>query len=484
MGDGPATAAGRLLASAAAVVLLAGSCSSTPDSARRDSRPPPRTSAGAVAGPAAAGIKWEWDNVDRYRAYLEGFGPGVTFYELVWCDIEPEAGKRDWRAVDQVVADATDLGFEMQLKIRVGSCWATGRRLDARGRKEKTASLFPSDLDAYRRFVAAVVGRYGPRGVHRYAVENEVNLTGFWQSNPADYERLVRAAAPVIHAADPGAVVLDGGISSTGSGVGIAARLLDERKGDAAVAAYRRYYARRFEAGRSQVPDVDSADRLAETLRGGVARRSLDYLDVTFRLAGDHVIDAYQLHFYERWDNVPALLEFLRSRLPDGFPIEGWETGLFWPGGDGNETELAGETAKVTSLLLAGGVLPVIWLPAMADTSDRGDEVRWGLFDASGGARPAAGVFQRLAAATARSTVSPLPGGAIQGVALSRDGRTVAVVWSEPGTRLAGPPPPGTEARSLDGNVRSWGAEGLPLTSDPVVVNVSGPLQAALEVIR
>jgi hypothetical protein len=464
------------LALVVAVSVMAVSCSTGPGTDQ--SRPVVQP----VAGQPVAGVKWEWDHVDLYRPYLETFGPGVTFFELVWCGVEPEPGQRDWSGVDEVVADAGRLGFRMALKIRVGSCWATGQRLSQRGRLAKTASLLPSDLDAYSAFVAEVVRRYQPRGVDRYAIENEVNAPVFWESSAADYERLVRAAAAVIHSTDPKALVLDGGISSTGSGAGLAAGLLDQGKGDEAVAAYRRYYARRLEAGRSQMPEVGSRRELQAAL-DGPGRRSLEFLDATFRLARDHVVDAYQLHFYERWDNVPALLTWLRSRLPAAMPIQAWEVGLFWPGGPDDETELSAETAKVTSLLMAGGVRPVIWLPAIADVAGKGSELRWGLFDIAGRPRPAAGIFHQLAAEATSSTTSALPEGALQGIALARDGRTSMTIWSEKGTRLAGSPP-GAQARSLAGDPVAWGPDGLRIDGTPVVVDMSGPIETALGLIR
>ena len=35
----------------------------------------------SLAGQPVAGLKWEWDHVDLYRSYLEGFGGGITFFE-------------------------------------------------------------------------------------------------------------------------------------------------------------------------------------------------------------------------------------------------------------------------------------------------------------------------------------------------------------------------------------------------------------------
>jgi hypothetical protein len=459
---------------------MAASCSTggqTPTSFLPSAR---GTNTVAATGEPVAGVKWDWDGVSRYGPYLERFGGGNTFYEAVWCDIEATKGSPDWTRVDDVVDSAASFGFRMFLKIRVGSCWATERRFESRGTKDKTASALPTDLDAYRRFVASLVARYAPRGVHRYAVENEVNLPGFWQSSAADFEALVRTAAPVIRATDPEAVVLDSGISSTGAGSGMAALLLAQGAGDEAVATYQRYYQRRFLARKSQLPDVADATGLAKALRDGPARRNVDFLDATFRLAGDHVTDAYQLHFYERWDNVPELLDYLRGRLPAGFPIESWETGIFWPGG--NETDIAAETAKTTSLLLAGGVRPVIWLPAAADPTKGG--VRWGLFDGAGRPRLAADVFLHLAQAASASDAQLLSGDSLDGAAFTHDGRTYVMRWSDDGTRLTRRPPEGTTARRLDGTPLPWEAAGLRLDHTPIVVELAGPAETAMELVR
>jgi hypothetical protein len=473
----------RGLTLALGVTVVAAACSSS-GSGGQAAAPRPIVAHGSSSLPSdtdpAAGVKWDWDGVADYVPYLESFGGGNTFYELVWCDVEPERGHRDWSRVDDVVAAASSYGFHMFLKIRVGSCWATGKRLAARGDKAKTASLLPTDLGAYRDFVAATVSRFAPRGVHRYAVENEVNLPGFWASSAADYETLVRTAAPVIRQADPAAVVVDAGISSTGVGSGLAAWLLREGDGPRAVAAYRDWFQRRLLAKNSRIAEVDDAEDLASILGSGQRAQDVEFLDATFRLAADGVVDAYQLHFYERWSNVEAALDFLRHRLPPGFPIESWETGIFWPGG--NDADAAAETAKTTALLLAGGVRPVIWLPASADT--RKGELRWGLFDAEGRARPSAGVFLHLAKAAGAAGAVHLTSGPLDGVALTHDGRTDLMLWSDEGTRLLREPPAGATASRLDGSALPWSAAGLRVDGTPLMIDLAGPVESARELFR
>jgi hypothetical protein len=434
-------------------------------------------------GPAALGVKWDWDRVAAYDSFLKGFGGGDTFYELVWCDVETAPDQRDWSRIDQVVNGAAQVGFEMNLKIRIGSCWATDSRLGARGGKNKTASLMPKDMATYEDFVRAVVARYAPRGVHRYAVENEVNGNGFWQSTPADYEQVVRAASTAIRATDPKAIVLDGGISATAYGAGVARWLLDQGKTAEAIAAWSAFYERRFDVRGAQLPRVKDAAGLRAALQSDQPARNLAFLEATFRLAANGVLDAYQLHFYEPWGNVPLLLGYLHTRLPANLPVESWETGIFWPSGD--EQAVPGETLKLTSLLLAGGVRRIIWLPAAHDPNGRRDaEYRFGLFDPDGSPRAGAVLFRDLAQAAAGSVVQGLPGDAVRGVALSRDATTVMAVWSDAGTRLTKPLPAGTHVVQSDGKAAPSGAAALDVDATARLLTVPGPADTALGLLK
>jgi hypothetical protein len=108
---------------------------------------------------------------------------------------------------------------------------------------------------------------------------------------------------------------------------------------------------------------------------------------VTQRLARQHVVDGYQLHFYEPWDNVPALVAYLHDTLPPSFPIQAWEVGAFWPGGPADPETLAAAVTKTVAGLLGGGVRRVIWLPLAYNPGRRQDgELRFGLLDPNGGA--------------------------------------------------------------------------------------------------
>jgi hypothetical protein len=439
--------------------------------------PPVRRAANPI------GLKWDWPNLDRYLPYVKELSGGATFYEFEWCQVEPRQGQRDWATVDQVVRSSQRLGYALLLKIRVGSCWVTGgQRGDTRGDKRKTISTMPEDLDAYQAFVRAVVERYRPLGVRRYAIENEVNARNFWDGTPQQYEQLLRLGAQAVHAADPQALVLDSGIASPIYGTAVAARLLEQGHGDAAVAAYRRYYARRG----SQYPQVATVEDLRRVLGRSLVRRGLDYLAATQRLAAAHVFDVYQLHYYEPWDNVPALLDYLRQTLPAGLPVEAFEVGMFWRGGpDGQRDDQrlrAAEAAKVVALLLAGGVRQVTWLPTGAH--DEGDgELHFGLLDGAGAVRPAGEVVRRLADTAVGTTWKGLASGRARGIVFGKGNKSTLVVWSDQGTTLPGTPPAGAKASTLSGAPAQWGAGGLRLGSEPVLVSVPIGLEAAARLV-
>jgi hypothetical protein len=481
----------RLVAICAALALATSACTA----ARKDTPPPggqaqpsePYTGPALQAKPIPLGAKWDWSRFDSFTPYLKSLPGGATFYELVWCNVEPRAGQRDWSDVDRVVSSTRRLGYQLYLKIRVGSCWATGGRGGhVRGAKRKTASAMPVDLARYHGFVREAVRRYAAMGVHEYAVENEPNAANFWEGTPEELERLVTEAAAAIREADPKGLVVDPGVSSTAYGVAIAKRLLDGGHPEEAVAAYQRYYARRFPVRGRKLPQVADEAQLRAALQGEQAATNLAYLQLADRLAARRVVDVRQLHFYEPWDNVPALLDYLRATLPPRFPVQAWEVGMFWVGGDDQPDARADEVTKTVISLLAGQVRPVIWLPLAFDPAGRnGDEPRYGLLDPNGTPRPAGAAVRSIAAAASQaSSVRPVRAGSASGVALGGAGGTTLVVWSDgDGATVAASPGDGATARTVSGETMAWGAAGLRLTAKPILLTVPIAPDRALRLI-
>jgi hypothetical protein len=386
--------------------LVGAACSSGRGGATPKSTATTAAALPPLGKPNPLGAKWDWSRLEKFRPYLAALSGGATFYDFAWCDVEPTEGARDWSTVDQVARSARQLGFELYLKIRTGACWATvdssgesGRR---RGRKD--VSSMPVDMAKYQAFLADAVKRFSPLGVHEYAIENEVNAPLHWAGTSAEYVALTSAAGRAVHAADANARVADAGLGSAVYGDAIARRLLDQGHDSEAVAAYQRYYARRFPVRAQQLPEVSDASELRSVLATGQAARNLDYFDATVRLTEQKLVDVFEIHFYEKWDNVPALADLLHAALPAALPVQAWEVGQFWPNAPDDEHVHADELRRSVTGLLDGGVQRVIWLPLAYNPNGRNaSELRFGLVDPGGRVRESGRVFAEIAAAHART---------------------------------------------------------------------------------
>jgi hypothetical protein len=441
--------------------------------------PTPRGTATVTPAPGTDnpfGAHWDWSRYTQFEPYLRKLSGSATYHELTWCAIEKSEGQRNWAAVDRIAQRSRDLGIALHLKIRIGVCWATGGTPQhVRGQANKTESAMPRDLATYQEFVRAVVDRYRPYGVRQYAVENEVNAQQYWAGTPEDYIRLVRAAAEAIHSADPQAQVVDSGISSVAYGFGVVDRLLGEGRTDEAIAAYRTYFQRRIGTRGKQIPNVATEAQLRTALAHATNVRNLAYLAATEELLDAGVVQVRQVHYYEHFDGVPALLEYLTARTPAGVPIEAWEVGQFWRDGDADATGRAHEMVKVLGLLLAGGIRQVMWLPLGYNPNNRaGSEVRYGLLDPDGTQREAGAMMADLVAAARGATVTGIDRDGLTGVAFQRPDATTLVLWSRSGAAVTVPAASGLRAGPLGGAARAAGSAGVTVTGTPVVLHING----------
>jgi hypothetical protein len=466
------------------LLLLAPACSAGADrpqgqgGAARPATTGPATPGGSATTPTAPGggpgvsaaaanplgLKWNWAQRATF-GFAEETRGGATFFETDWCDIQPGPdAPRNWDRVDSVVERSAAMGYELLLKIRAGECQATaggpvaGLR-DQFENRRKTPSALPRDLDAYRDYVREFVSRYSARGVHLYAVENEVDVANFWSGSYEDYATVVRTAAEVIRATDPEATVLDAGISSTSYGVAIAAELLDAGREEEALAFYSDFYRRRQDGDASRFPRAGDVAGLRQVLESPPARRSRAAFDATFALARSGAFDVYQLHYYEPWPLLPQVLDWVRANLPDGMPIEAWEAGVAWPGSSYSPEAQGVETGKLLGTLLAAGVSRVVYLP-LAFTPESGrQEVFRGLVEPSGAELPAAAAYRSVAqASTGARGASAVASEGVSGVAFDHGDSTALLLWAERLVELAG----------------------VEVGAEPVVVSVPAPVDDAL----
>lgn len=472
----------RRIVAAGALLLLVAACSSSTHPAA--TAPPPNFGALASGSTQAAnrliGVKWDAARTAQFSTYLKQIA-GVTFSEVVWCNVEGRPGSWDWSKSDQAVAAARRLGFAVYVKLRVGSCWVNHDR-GGHARGAKTASAMPDSLGDYTSFVRSAVRRYWPAGVREFAVENEVNSLSMWNDSVANYVTLASAASAAIRSVQRDALVVDSGLGSTTYGVAIAARLLDSGSDAAAVAAYNRYYAARFATRSADFPAASDATALRQTLRGAQAQRDLAVQAATRQLEADGTLDVRQLHFYESWQAIPDLLAYLHATVPAATPVQAWEVGRYSSAGSRDAVVAAADVVKTTASLLSGGVRPVIWLPLVVNPHGRhAAEPRYGLVDPSGTVRSAGAAFAALATAARGATVVPLAG-PFGGVAIGDSTSSLIIAWSGSApqrlTRPAGP----AVAADLTGQRLTWPATGLAVGGMPVLARVAAPVETAARV--
>jgi hypothetical protein len=392
----------------------------------------------AAMGSSAMGAKWDWGRYTEFQPYLKTLSGGFTYYEVVWCDVEEEQGRPDWSSLDRIAKRSQEVGVTLMLKLRVGRCWATsGDAAYVRGSKKKTESAMPQDMSAYRAWVRSAVSRYSKLGVHKYAIENEINSKSFWAGTPEDFGRLAESAAAEVRAADPKAKVVDAGLSSTTYGYGLSDWLLKEGREADAIAAYNSYYERRIGTRGDKIPKVKERAGLEEVLRSEQGARNLAYLSLMRDLAERKVTDIRQIHFYEKYTSVPMLFSYLRANTPATTPIEAWEVGSFFRDAANDTKERTSEVLKTVGLVLAEGASLAIWLPLAFDPGGRNpDEPRFGLLEPDGGVRDAGRLFQSMVSASRGAKVVRVSHDGIAGVGFDKGGKSTAFVWSDRGATL------------------------------------------------
>jgi polysaccharide biosynthesis protein PslG len=128
-------------------------------------------------------------------------------FDFNWNVIQ-NRGRRhwNWAPYDALVGAARARGLMVLGTIDYAPRWA---------RRGASLSRPPRNMRAYARFAGRVARRYGPMGVHHWEIWNEPNVAAFWSPRPSvrGYVRMLRRASIAIKRANPGAVVITGGLA-------------------------------------------------------------------------------------------------------------------------------------------------------------------------------------------------------------------------------------------------------------------------------
>jgi len=150
---------------------------------------------------------------DLGKAYLIndiGFGWGKGFVN--WATVEPEAGNFRWIDPDNVVTALGDQQVKILLRVHGTPDWA---------RPTDTSFTHPpDDMADFANFMTALASRYKGK-VAAYEIWNEPNLYYEWgngEPDPARYTEMLKAAYSAVKAVDPNALIITGGLATTGDG--------------------------------------------------------------------------------------------------------------------------------------------------------------------------------------------------------------------------------------------------------------------------
>ena len=153
------------------------------------------------------------ETVEAIQRFLH---PQVVRDGLLWSQIEPVEGQRDWRHTDSVVEELRAAGIEPLFVVSGSPSWANGVPGST---SEQTAYVPPPGaardawLRDYADFLAAAVRRYQDY-VRRWEIWNEPNFVQFWRPrpDPVAYSQVYETLRATILRVDPTAEVAVGGL--------------------------------------------------------------------------------------------------------------------------------------------------------------------------------------------------------------------------------------------------------------------------------
>ncbi|NLG73324.1 MAG: hypothetical protein GX495_14945 [Chloroflexi bacterium] len=180
---------------------------------------PPPVLPDFFAGLATGGEAWAYDaeTITADAALCAAAGAYAVRMDLCWDRVEVLPGIYDWSQADRLFDAAAARGLRPLFILQRTPAWA-------RGSAGSPYTLPGSPLD-FAAFCRAAVQRYrdrGGAGCRLWQIWNEPN-TVYFNEDPLDvprYAALLRAGYSAIKAADPGALVLLGGILRGGTPAG------------------------------------------------------------------------------------------------------------------------------------------------------------------------------------------------------------------------------------------------------------------------
>jgi hypothetical protein len=129
-----------------------------------------------------------------------------------WATVEPEQGQYQWIDPDNVVQALGDQNVKILMRVHGTPAWA--RPTDS------TFTHPPVNMANFADFITELATRYKGQ-VAAYEIWNEPNLNyewGYLEPDPETYTQMLKTAYTAIKTVDPDALVISGGLATTGNG--------------------------------------------------------------------------------------------------------------------------------------------------------------------------------------------------------------------------------------------------------------------------
>ena len=145
------------------------------------------------------------ERVRRHFAIAGELGVKYLRCAFSWNAIEKSPGKYDWSFWDNLVEEAHKADVELIPYVAYTPAWAAEKQ-------QEFWAQPPRDTAVYADFMRRIVSRYRGK-IKAWEIWNEPDNREYWQGPVASYAALVKAAAKEMRRADPGIVLVLGGMS-------------------------------------------------------------------------------------------------------------------------------------------------------------------------------------------------------------------------------------------------------------------------------
>lgn len=309
------------------------------------------------------------------------YGARAIELTITWQMIEPINDQWDWR-LDSYIERAEFCGFTLLAHIDSKSSWGTMPRSDHGG-----PSRPPTNMDDYQDFVKHVAEHYQGR-IKAYSFEVEAASNFYWAGTVEQYGILLDAGYEAVKAADPDALVLNDGLSSSGMTALYAKHMYDQGRAVEALD----FLKTNWEHFPANVPRLETVEDLEALFELPEAERVFAWLPMLLERPQSY--DEFQMHYFGPSEHLAIIMDWARERTNK--PIQLWEFGYGWSDrATFDERKQAEAIQPLLTIAAEHGATVIIWW-RFTDEAEKAGEGVTGLWVTGQGPRPSADIFRTV----------------------------------------------------------------------------------------